>query len=102
MSVRSYQSTRRHIPVTTVSSFPSPFGAVKVVKILPSNLELTKNPNLRFFWDVTLYTKQGSVYHLHSRYLGRLIRRPENGGDMFLRNVGWLSTDYTALYPRRQ
>jgi hypothetical protein len=20
---------------------------------------------------------------------------------MFLRNVGWLSTDYTALYPRR-
>jgi hypothetical protein len=26
---------------------------------------------------------------------------PEDGGDMFLRNVGWLSTDYTALYPRR-
>jgi hypothetical protein len=21
---------------------------------------------------------------------------------MFLRNVGWLSTDYTTLYPRRQ
>jgi hypothetical protein len=27
---------------------------------------------------------------------------PEDGGDMFLRNVGRLSTDYTALYPRRQ
>jgi hypothetical protein len=27
---------------------------------------------------------------------------PEDGVDMFLRNVGWLSTDYTALYPRRQ
>jgi hypothetical protein len=27
---------------------------------------------------------------------------PENGGDMFLRNVGWLLTDYTTLYPRRQ
>jgi hypothetical protein len=23
---------------------------------------------------------------------------PEDGGDMFLRNVGWLSTDYRALY----
>jgi hypothetical protein len=23
---------------------------------------------------------------------------PEDGGDMFLRHVGWLSTDYTALY----
>jgi hypothetical protein len=27
---------------------------------------------------------------------------PEYGGDMFLRNVGCLSTDYTALYLRRQ
>jgi hypothetical protein len=27
---------------------------------------------------------------------------PEDGSDMFIRNVGWLSTDYTALYPRRQ
>jgi hypothetical protein len=26
---------------------------------------------------------------------------PEDGGDMFLGNVYWLSTDYTALYPRR-
>jgi hypothetical protein len=25
----------------------------------------------------------------------------EDGGDMFLRNVGNFSTDYTALYPRR-
>jgi hypothetical protein len=23
-------------------------------------------------------------------------------GDMFLRNVGWLSLDYTALFPRRK
>jgi hypothetical protein len=27
---------------------------------------------------------------------------PEAGGDMFPRNFDWLSTDYTALYPRRQ
>jgi hypothetical protein len=26
---------------------------------------------------------------------------PEDGDEMFLRNVGWLSTDHTALYPRR-
>jgi hypothetical protein len=26
----------------------------------------------------------------------------EDGYNMFLRNVGSLSTDYTALYPRRQ
>jgi hypothetical protein len=25
----------------------------------------------------------------------------EDSGDMFLRNVGWLPTGYTALYPRR-
>jgi hypothetical protein len=25
----------------------------------------------------------------------------EDGGDMFLRKVGCLSKDYTALYPRR-
>jgi hypothetical protein len=24
---------------------------------------------------------------------------PEDGGDMFLRNVGWYSTDCTVLYP---
>jgi hypothetical protein len=30
-----------------------------------------------------------------------LFFNPEVGGDMFLRNVGWLSTDYTALYPKR-
>jgi hypothetical protein len=27
---------------------------------------------------------------------------PEEGDSMFLRNVEWLSTDYTALYPRIQ
>jgi hypothetical protein len=27
---------------------------------------------------------------------------PENEGDMSNRNVGWISTGYTVLYPRRQ
>jgi hypothetical protein len=26
---------------------------------------------------------------------------PEDGGNMFLKNVGLLSTDYTTLYPRK-
>jgi hypothetical protein len=26
---------------------------------------------------------------------------PEDGGDMFLWNVGWLSADYTVSYSRR-
>jgi hypothetical protein len=27
---------------------------------------------------------------------------PEDGGDMFLRNVSYKSRDYTASHPRRQ
>jgi hypothetical protein len=30
-----------------------------------------------------------------------LLFNHEDGGDMFLRNVGWLSKDYTTLYPKR-
>jgi hypothetical protein len=38
----------------------------------------------------------------HAGFLLGLFSDPEDGGDMFLRNVGCLSTDYTALYPRRK
>jgi hypothetical protein len=37
----------------------------------------------------------------HAGFLLSLFFSPEDGSDMLLRNVGWLSTDYTALYPRR-
>jgi hypothetical protein len=32
-------------------------------------------------------------------FLG-LLFDPKDGGDMFLRNVEWLSQDSTAVYPR--
>jgi hypothetical protein len=34
-------------------------------------------------------------------YCPSLLFDPENGGNMFLRNVGWLSADYTTLNHRR-
>jgi hypothetical protein len=33
--------------------------------------------------------------------LAEIFFDPEDGGDMFLRNVGSISTDYTASHPRR-
>jgi hypothetical protein len=36
---------------------------------------------------------------LHPGFLLGLFFDPEEGSDIFLRNVGRLSTDYTALYP---
>jgi hypothetical protein len=36
-----------------------------------------------------------------SGFLLDLFFYPEIGGDIFLRNVSLLSTDYRALYPRR-
>jgi hypothetical protein len=38
---------------------------------------------------------------LHPGFLIDLFFDPEDG-DMFLRNVNLLSTEYTALYPRKQ
>jgi hypothetical protein len=42
-----------------------------------------------------------ACYLLHAGFWLGLSFDPEVGGDMFLRNFGWHSTDYTVLYPRR-
>jgi hypothetical protein len=47
--------------------------------------------------------KPSTIFDLfHASLLLGLFFDPEDGDDIFLRNVGWLSTDYTALYHRRQ
>jgi hypothetical protein len=40
------------------------------------------------------------TYRLHLQGLLGVFLDPEDGGDIPLRNVGWHSTDCTALYPR--
>jgi hypothetical protein len=44
--------------------------------------------------------KQSYAYYVfHSGFLLVLFFDPEDEGDIFFQNAGWLSTDYTALYP---
>jgi hypothetical protein len=40
-------------------------------------------------------------YILHTGFLLGLFFDPEDGGDVFLHNIGWFPTHYMALYPRR-
>jgi hypothetical protein len=49
-----------------------------------------------FFWDMTPCSA------LSGRCFAELFYDPEDGGDTFLRNVGYHSTHYTASYPRRR
>jgi hypothetical protein len=68
------------------------------------------------FWDITpcsSKTTDVSEEHIASIFSPKIGQQetsvkaeclffdPEDGGGMFLRNVGWLSADYTALYLRR-
>jgi hypothetical protein len=58
--------------------------------------------NSSVFWDITTCSPL-KVSHLQGGRKSKASNQHEasslNGGDMFLRNVGWLSTDYTALVP---
>jgi hypothetical protein len=42
-----------------------------------------------------------ACYLLHAGFLLDSFFVPEDEGEMFLRNVSWLSTNYTALYSRK-
>jgi hypothetical protein len=62
------------------------------------------------FWDITPCSpfkvnrrlgRTSSSYLLYTRFLLGLFYDPEDGGNMLLRNVCRLSTEYAALYPRR-
>jgi hypothetical protein len=51
----------------------------------------------------SLVSKISSARHLlHASFSLGLFFDPEDEGDRFLQNVGWLSMDYMALYLRRQ
>jgi hypothetical protein len=52
-------------------------------------------PESRWQWEALL------AKWFHAGFFLGLFFDLEDGGDMFLRNFGSLSTDYTALYPRR-
>jgi hypothetical protein len=59
----------------------------------------------RCFWGTCrlhLWAQGISQAKLHTSFLLSLLLDSEDGGDMFLRNIGWLSRDYIVLYPRRQ
>jgi hypothetical protein len=65
----------------------------------------TKNTIL---WDITLCRPSrvnrcfcSFATCFQAGFFLSLFFDPEDGGDMYLRNVGWLYTDYTMLYHRR-
>jgi hypothetical protein len=52
-------------------------------------------------WETFNFETKKQSHLLNAGFLLGLCLDPEAGGVMSLRNVGWLSTDYTALYPGR-
>jgi hypothetical protein len=56
--------------------------------------------NRRFGGTCRLYLYISACYLPTGRFLS-LIFDHETGGEMFLENVAWLSTDCAAYYPRR-
>jgi hypothetical protein len=49
--------------------------------------------------EETRMKQSPACYLLHANLLLGLPFDPEDVGDMFLRNVGWLAPEYTALHP---
>jgi hypothetical protein len=53
-------------------------------------------------WRVRYSRNQQPCLLLHAGFLPGLLLNPEDRGDIFNWNLGWLSTDYLALCPKRQ
>jgi hypothetical protein len=53
-----------------------------------------------FIFRVKEYEQALLATCFHPGFLLGLFFDLEDGGDMFLRNIGWHSTDYTASYSR--
>jgi hypothetical protein len=52
-------------------------------------------------YSVELYpTFRRNVSQIATCWFAELFFNPEDGGDTFLRNVGYNLTDYTASFPR--
>jgi hypothetical protein len=76
--------------------FPSPVFTIHVSNIISYvRFEVLRAVDMKssVFWDIT----PCSPLFVNCLPLSFTLV----SCDMFLRNVGWLSTDYTALYPRR-
>jgi hypothetical protein len=59
------------------------------------------------FWDITPCSSSRVIRMaefatcFHAGFMLGLFFDPEDGSDMFVGSVHWLSTEYTALHPRR-
>jgi hypothetical protein len=54
---------------------------------------------LRPFEDIVLGSVLSTCFH--AGFLNVSCFNPEDGGDVSLQNVGWLSTGYIGLYPQK-
>jgi hypothetical protein len=75
----------------------------KVELIIRICLVLRSRMLLCWIWDSqSSDCEAGNNFLLHNDFLMDLFFDPEDGSYLLLRNVRWLSPDYTALYHRRQ
>jgi hypothetical protein len=70
---------------------------------LTNNIGLKASKRIDHTKEFYLLGYNGFIYCLlYASLFLCLLFNPENGSDIFFRNVTWLSTDYKALYSRRQ
>jgi hypothetical protein len=68
-----------------------------VIAVRTSNLD--RSFKLYKFWGIIFFS---ACHLLLAAFLLGLFFYSEDAGDIFLRNIGWLSADHTSLYPRTQ